>query len=359
MPMDGDTKLQRINGVEVFSVGTWNGDTYTQADLEEMVKAFNATAKTLRPPLKLGHDDKQKLLQKDGMPAAGWIDKLYIKGGKLVADFVDIPSKIYQLIKNKAYRNVSSEIYWDIQLEGKKFKRMLSAVALLGADMPAVSNLKDIMAMYGMDWFQEIKSYTGQQSDLIIKEYNLKGNDELILGGVITMDKTETELKLENDLKAEQDKVKNYSKSLEDKEKEIEAAKTAALEAQEQLKKYQKELTETQLEKSLDELQNEKLISPSMRAYVKALLEEGDKKEYSLKVQEEEKKFSKASLVKEILKLHSAIGTVNTTESSVANKVENEGGSEQAQHDKIQEYMKEHKVSYSAAYKAVVKVAQA
>ena len=94
--------LKQIKGVEIFSTGKWNGDNYTREDLEEMVLAFEETKAGARPYIKLGHDAKQKLLQADGMPAAGWIDRVYIKGEKLMADFVDIPGKIYALIEKKA-----------------------------------------------------------------------------------------------------------------------------------------------------------------------------------------------------------------------------------------------------------------
>ena len=82
-----------INGVEIFSTGIWNNNTITLEILEDIVSAFKATSKTLRPFLKIGHNEEQEFLQKDGLPAAGWINNLYIKGNKLLADFIDIPKK--------------------------------------------------------------------------------------------------------------------------------------------------------------------------------------------------------------------------------------------------------------------------
>jgi len=103
--------LHSINGVEVFASGKWNGDHYTNEDLDEMVKAFNDTGHKIKPFLKLGHNDEQKLLATDGLPSAGWVSNLRRIGDKLVADFVDIPKKIFELISNKAFRKVSSEIF--------------------------------------------------------------------------------------------------------------------------------------------------------------------------------------------------------------------------------------------------------
>jgi hypothetical protein len=143
-----------------------------------MVSAFNQLSEHVRPPLKLGHTDEQKLLQKDGLPAAGWVGRLYRQGARLLADFVDLPEKIYELIKLKAYRNVSSEIYWDVSIGEKKFKRMLSGVALLGADTPAVMNLSDILALYsnGVDSIGLSKSYLFNQASSVAVQNPPKHN---------------------------------------------------------------------------------------------------------------------------------------------------------------------------------------
>ena len=69
-----------ISGVEIFSCGEWNGDEYTIDDLNSIVSTFEETKVGVRPYLKLGHDEEQKLLQEDGLPAAGWVDRIYVKG---------------------------------------------------------------------------------------------------------------------------------------------------------------------------------------------------------------------------------------------------------------------------------------
>lgn len=138
--------LKSIKGVEIFAAGKWNGDVYTEKDLDAIVASFDHTG--FVPPLKLGHDENQSLLQRDGMPSAGWVEKVYRKGKKLVADFKDIPEKIFNLIKNKAYNQVSAEIYWNLEVGDNVFSRALKAVALLGADIPAVADLKSISEMF-------------------------------------------------------------------------------------------------------------------------------------------------------------------------------------------------------------------
>jgi len=135
--------------MEIFAVGTWNGKKWTTADLDAMVKAFEDTREKLKPYLKLGHDDGQKLLQKDGYPSAGWVTALKRVGDRLVASISGIPAKIKELIARKAYGRVSSEIYMNVDIEGKKYARALKAVALLGGDTPAVTSLDDAINLYG------------------------------------------------------------------------------------------------------------------------------------------------------------------------------------------------------------------
>src|SRR3990172_9310891 len=95
-----------IPNLEIFETGTHHGESYDESDLDSMVQAFDKVG--FKPPLKLGHSEKQKLLQSDGLPAAGWINRLYRQGTKLMADVSDIPRQIYTLIKNKAYDRISA-----------------------------------------------------------------------------------------------------------------------------------------------------------------------------------------------------------------------------------------------------------
>lgn len=140
-----------LDGVEIFAAGKWNGDEYSLDDLDSMVFAFDALGEHLKPPIKLGHNDEQRLLVADGLPSAGWISRLYRRGEKLLADIVEIPKKVADLIKAGAYRKRSAEIWWDYEdpATGETFPRVLCGLALLGADLPAVNTLDDILALYG------------------------------------------------------------------------------------------------------------------------------------------------------------------------------------------------------------------
>ena len=153
-----------LYGVEIFSAGTWNNDTYSDGDIAAMVAAFHELKDRLSPPLKLGHNDEQKILAKDGLPAAGWISNLFQRGGKLLADIAGVPRKVADLIKTGAFRKRSAEIWWDYTDPGTglKFPRVLCGLALLGADLPAVTCLDDILALYGGAKTPNLKAYIGE-----------------------------------------------------------------------------------------------------------------------------------------------------------------------------------------------------
>lgn len=134
---------QSIYGVEVFAVGTWNHQKFVQDDLEEIARNTTAlmNAGTLKPPLKLGHDAQVIEGQMDGDPAMGWVQNLRVQGDKLICDFVDVPDVIVRAIQAKLYAQVSVEMRY---IENTGW--LLTAVAILGADAPAVKTLNDLEA---------------------------------------------------------------------------------------------------------------------------------------------------------------------------------------------------------------------
>src|SRR5262249_18390565 len=148
---------------EIFSVGTWNGDKYTAADLQAMVDAFDKVG--FEPPVKAGHEDGQEgtgVTQRlFGAPALGYIERLFVKGGKLLADIRDVPRRFADLIRKGAYRRVSAEIYWNYKDDNKRgvYPRVLKAVAFLGAEIPALTNLKAIESLFSDEQGREFRVY--------------------------------------------------------------------------------------------------------------------------------------------------------------------------------------------------------
>ena len=127
---------------EIFSIGTYHGEKYTEAHIDDMVANFTALSNEIKPPLKLGHESSVN----KGQPALGWVASLKREGTKLIAEFKGIPEIVFNAIKGNRYKRVSSEIYWNFKSNDKIHSRVLSAVALLGADIPEVKTLADLQA---------------------------------------------------------------------------------------------------------------------------------------------------------------------------------------------------------------------
>jgi hypothetical protein len=230
--MADNDKLHEFD-VEVFASGKWNGDTYTDDDLTAMVKAFSALGDTVKPPVKLGHNEKQmKDILGDGQPALGWVKSLKQMGSKLIATITQVPDLVYQAIKAGRYKRVSSEIYWNYKQDGKVFSRVLAGVALLGADIPAVSTLADLEAYLKQSMldasFDRMTAYTFEADETgTIKDYASKGDD------------------MAEDLKKYQD--------------EIDALKSANTDLSEKLKSYDNLITESKTYKAqLDAIRKER-----------------------------------------------------------------------------------------------------
>jgi len=134
---------------EIFAVGTWNGFNFTLNDLRKMTNAFNSLKDVLNVPLKLGHNDEQPVL--DGQPALGWVDSMSVDEAqtppKLVAEFINVPDVMMTAFDKKLYRDVSIELDFDVQHKGNFYDFVITAIAILGADIPAVNVLDDLGAL--------------------------------------------------------------------------------------------------------------------------------------------------------------------------------------------------------------------
>jgi hypothetical protein len=134
-----------ITGAEVFAAGTHNGLTFNEDDLDGIVKAFDQLNAAGRVPLKFGHNNEQPFT--DGQPALGWVQRLWRDGKKLFADFVGMPTVVFDAVKAGLYKQVSIELLKDTSREGDRYPWVLDAVALLGADIPAVKGLRDLQTL--------------------------------------------------------------------------------------------------------------------------------------------------------------------------------------------------------------------
>lgn len=143
-----DMQTRDINGVEILREGTWNGVPFPRARLDQIVESHTALRGILDSPVKLGHSETQRLLQADGYPAAGWIENVRRVGSKLYADLRHVPAKVADLIDVGAIRKRSSEIRFDFEAGGRTWPAVLTGLALLGEQLPAVDSLSDMVGLY-------------------------------------------------------------------------------------------------------------------------------------------------------------------------------------------------------------------
>jgi hypothetical protein len=216
------------------------------------------------PPVKLGHNEEQSELQ-DGQPALGYISKIYKVGSKLVADFKELPKKVYDAIKRGNYKRVSSEIYWNYKANGSTFNRVLKAVALLGADIPAVTNLESIEGLYSNMGTGEIKyHYNGKESEIMEEKHDTISIDE------------------------HKEKLAELQKEKEEVMKEYQAHKD--------------EIKKSKIASYMEELKAEGKILPVQSKEVEALLTTAtDEKVYSYSQDEKEISLSQFELLTKIL----------------------------------------------------------
>lgn len=331
-----------ILGKEIFAAGVWNEDNYTVSDLHAMARAYNETKDQYKPFFKLGHNADQSLLEEDGLPSAGWVDNLRVEDDKLVCDIIDIPDVIYKLIHEGAYRYVSSEIYWGVSINGAYYERMLTGVALLGADMPAVMGLNDFANLYKLD-ARHVRTYTIQNNmeakmpeAIETPAIETPAIETPVIETLIDADATVIEtVEVEAIVDANQE-MAAMIKDLQDKNTKLEADLVAA---HGEAVTYKIKAEESEVDKFLSDID----IAPAAKEYARALVGP-EKKEYSLG----KETLNKKELLEKIVKIYS-IGTVNLDENSVS--VVNSDDEQEI--EKIRLYAKENGIRFADAYKII------
>lgn len=348
-------KLGRsIRGVEIFATGHWNGDTFTEKDLDQMVQNFIETKDHIPPFLKLGHDNDQNILKNSGLPAAGWVSNIYRSGSKLLADFRDIPEKIFQLIEKGAYRKVSIELFSGLQILDRKFNNLVGAVALLGAETPGVMVLDDILARYGLKDYDKLKKVY-DRSIVDSKSYDYDMNNKEKGGLMPEIDKDLIDAKaqikdLEKKLQEAQASAEKFKTDAEKTAEEVAQVKESLAETQKEFSKTAEQLKVQQIEGQVNELVAAGLISKAMKPFVSQLLD-AEKKEFK----KEDKEVSRFELIKETLELAKATDVNFDDNSEDAEGERKDFANDEAMDKKIKEYMTEKKCSYAKAYKAIAK----
>ena len=146
--------------MEIFRVGNHHGDeNFTEKDLIEIADNFRELAGELRPKLKITHrgddGDEEKKVQENlaGLASYGDVTDVFTKKGKdglfhLYATVENVPKEVIDWIRERRFPERSIEIYPEFRAgtdsTGKVYKNVLKAIALLGAEMPAVLGMAPI-----------------------------------------------------------------------------------------------------------------------------------------------------------------------------------------------------------------------
>ncbi|WP_297047313.1 phage protease [uncultured Desulfovibrio sp.] len=126
------------NWIEIARAGTFvdsqgRPQTFTDADLSAIASAYDPQKRDC--PLVFGHP------KTDAAPAFGWAQRVKATGGKLLAQFAQVPGEVKELVAKGHYRHVSMSLMPD--------RVTLRHVALLGAAQPAIDGLKAVELAQG------------------------------------------------------------------------------------------------------------------------------------------------------------------------------------------------------------------
>jgi cation transport regulator ChaB len=338
-----------LHDIEVFAVGTWNNTKITEKDIDDIVNGTNEIIDKVKPFVKLGHDDKQKLLQNSGLPAGGWITRLKRKGQKILVDIADVPQKLYELISKGAYKRISSEILWDYTEPStkRKYNKVLSAIAFLGADLPAVTNLEDIAALYSdANKDAQIILYEDEQNKKKVNDKNIKKGSEWIMPNGIKVQELEGKkfvaledyeaIELE---KAEADKMK----------KDYEEAQAKLKKYEEEQKRLKEEARKKDIEKFIADNCSETTMHflPKQKDIVMTLMESFDNEnKWEFTEGSNTKELTQAELFKMFIELQPNMAVDKFKELSSGGDNNNEPETDL---DKINKYAEEHKMTFADA----------
>lgn len=344
-----------IPGVDIFAAGEWNEDQYSISDIDEIVKAFDETKEKLRPYLKIGHGEEQALLRSDELPAAGYISRLYREGRKLIADFVKIPERIYEVIKRGLYTKKSAEIYKDIRIDGKTYPWALKAVALLGGETPAVHDLDDILALSNQTQTATVGTVSATVS-VMSPEYNFSNTEfRRYIFEDLQLKNEEANPMPEEKLAQEDEQLKSQIKSLSEENKILKESQEKIEKSIEEIRSFSEEMKKENVKLKLEK--KESYIDSKLKQFVEAkkiVPAQTEKLKSILMGLNEEKKFKlgeKDASLEEVIFSFINDGDIKGLPTEEKSEIGKKG--EDLDSD-VKNYMAKHNVSYK---EALIKVA--
>lgn len=164
--------------IEIFKTGNHfdskgNKKSYSVDDLTKITDIYNnkvAESDSYEAPLVKGHPGSDE-------PAYGWVEKLQLKGDKLLAKLKDVTPELIKEIRDGRFKKVSVALYNDF---------LLRHVGLLGAMPPAIKGLRNVA--FSENNYLEINqiinsdSVNSELNELILFNEELKNNlNEIII----------------------------------------------------------------------------------------------------------------------------------------------------------------------------------
>ena len=172
---------------KILKTGNWNGKEWTPDILNEIARNTSNLEDEFKPILKLTHVESP-ILDKISI---GKVKNIRVEGDSLVADFFEVPKRVAEIIRLGSFSGKSAEIYNPyIDRNGKEIGKALRAVAIMGADVPAVKGLDDIKVLYNDEELKGVEIFVlsnetkdekpKQTGGLQMAEEKLKKIDEII-----------------------------------------------------------------------------------------------------------------------------------------------------------------------------------
>lgn len=158
----GADGLCTFYNVILAETGTWAASTgeatFTTGDFQSAVAAVASDPTIKTPRLKIGHVDPRFTPDGDngifdGTPALGKFINLRLDttGQKIVGDLVGVPEWLAKIMPT-AFPTRSVEGYWNVKTSsGVEHDFVLTAVSLLGIEMPAVETLEDLQVLFSAE----------------------------------------------------------------------------------------------------------------------------------------------------------------------------------------------------------------
>jgi hypothetical protein len=149
--------LKNVKNRELMKVGKWQvfkgGEFNVTPELIKAAISAHESGVLRKPTIRLGHGDDDRFT---GSPAMGWVDNVRASedGTTLYGDLLGVPEWLADNMPS-AYPSLSIEGMYDFTAsDGTTHDFVLTGLALLGATMPGIGELKsvqDVEALYSGD----------------------------------------------------------------------------------------------------------------------------------------------------------------------------------------------------------------